>query len=115
MTKRLFVLAAVTTGALALPFIAKANDCSHNLGAMVISDARSALTRADARSTTPSAESAYRGERGARGEAVRADEGTADRSTRRRSGPAGDALAGSVGEQPFLPKGQVPNDPWHGP
>jgi len=112
MTKRLAVLLAVTTGALALPFIARANEPSRNVGGergVVFHDARG-----DARATPRSEQTPSAGWRYVGGEAVWIFEAPGKRAMPERSGPMDRALAPRASERAPMQKAQFANDIYHG-
>ncbi|MBA2414037.1 MAG: hypothetical protein H0V63_14630 [Burkholderiaceae bacterium] len=112
MTKRLAVLVAVATGALALPFIAKANEPSHNVGGergFVFHDARGDAARADRYAMArPLADSGWRY---VGGEVVWIYEGPGNRSARE---PAGRTDARAAERPQMMQRAQFPNDIYHG-
>ncbi len=111
MTKRLAVLLAVTTGALAVPFIAKANEPSHNVGGergIVFHDARGAP-----RATPRSEQTVSAGWRYVGGEAVWNFEAPGKRAAS-GSFPSDRALAPRASGRASMQKAQVANDIYHG-
>ena len=117
MTKRLVILIAVTTGALALPFTVKANEPSHNVGGergIVFHDARSETPRSDTRAMGRSEQPGSSAWRYVGGEAVWIYEGIGNRSIPERSGQPARALAPRASELAPMQRAQFPNDIYHG-
>lgn len=116
MTKRLMILAALTTGTLALPLVANANEPSHNVAGeqgVVFHDTRGEVSRNEARSMTRRTESTNSGWRYVGGEAVWIYEGPGNRSTRERSDST-DRARDRTSERTPMQQAQIPNDIYHG-
>jgi len=116
MTKRLAVLVAVATGALALPLIAKANEFSHKVGGergVVFHDTRSETARGDSFAMArPAADSGWRF---VDGEAIWTYEGPGYRSAREPAGRTDHALAPRAAARPqMMQRAQATNDIYHG-
>lgn len=117
MTKRLVILIAVTTGALALPFTVKANEPSHNVGGergVIFHDARSETPRSDTRAMGRSEQPGSSAWRYVGGEAVWIYEGPGNRATQERTRRADPALAPRTSERPFMQRALFANDIYHG-
>ncbi len=116
MTKRLVVLIAVTTGAIASPLIAAANEPSHNVGGergVVFHDVRGEAARGDRYAMArPLADSGWRY---VGGEAVWIYEGIANRSSREPAGRTDRAPALRAAERPqTMQRAQASNNIYHG-
>jgi len=116
MKTRSAVSVLVATGALALPFIAGANEPSHNVGGergVVFHDARSETARGDSLAMArPLADSGWRY---VGGEAVWVYEGSANRSTREPASRTDRALTPRAAERPQMTqRAQATNDIYHG-
>ena len=112
MTKRLGILVAVTTATLALPFIASANEPSHNVGGergVVFHDARS-----DVRATPRPEQRASSSWRYVGGEAVWIYDGQGNRSMQERPGQTDRALAPHASEPSLMQRAQFSNSIYHG-
>ncbi len=112
MSKRWAVLLVVTTGALAVPFIARANEPSHNVGGergVVFHDAGG-----DARATPRSEQTVSSGWGYVGGEAVWTFEAPSNRPMPERPGPTDRALAPRASEPAPMQKARFANDIYHG-
>ncbi len=113
MKKHLMILAAVTTGTLALPLTASANEPSHNVAGergVIFHDTRSDGGRNDARSVgSTNSGWVYVG-----GEAVWAYEGPGNRTAPRRSGRTDRAPATRTSERAPMQQSMFGNDIYHG-
>lgn len=117
MTKRLVILIVAITGALALPFIAKAKEPSHNVSGeqgVVFHDARSETARSDALAAPRSGQPVTSGWRYVGGEAVWIYESADNRSQRESPSQPGRARVSSTSERPPMQRAQLPNDIYHG-
>ena len=112
MTKRLLILIAATAGALAVPFIAQANEPSHNVcgeQGIVFHDARG-----DARAAPRSEQPVSSAWRYVGGEAVWIYEGRGNRSMQERSGQTDFARVPRASERPPMQQTRITNDVYHG-